>query len=64
MTGGRDRGRSHIGPHYVNKRGDRRLLVRISYETALAIAVRDEDAIAKFCDQIAAACEEAHEAMP
>ena len=64
MTGGRDRGRTHIGPHYVNKRGDRRLLVRISYETALALALRDEDAIPKLCDQIAAACEEHSEPMP
>ena len=64
MNGGRNRGRSHIGPHYVNKRGDRRLLVRMSYETALALALRDADAIAKICDQIAAACEEHPETMP
>ena len=66
MTGGRDRGRTHIGPFYDNKRGDRRLLIRVSYETALALAVGDEDAIAKHCKQIAKVCqrEEGPEAMP
>ena len=43
MNGGRNRGRTHC-QWYTNRRGDRRLIVRMSKELALAVAVGDESA--------------------
>ena len=55
-NGGRDRGRTHVQT-YTNARGDRRMQISMSVETALKVAAGDEEASGKIVAAVASEVE-------